>query len=114
MTSPMLMNSQAARGRGALGFARSIILSRPGLIVLVLAAIGLGLTSSWGWLSAIGAAPLILAVLPCAGMCAVGACMPMMMGGAKTKAPLVIDATVNQNNSQAAAPQLSAPPDRVL
>jgi hypothetical protein len=114
MTSPILMNSPAARGHRALGVARSIILSRPGLIVIGLAAIGLGLTSSWGWLSAIGAAPIILAVLPCAAMCAVGACMPMMMGGAKKTDPLVIDATVNQTDPQTATPQLSAPLDGVL
>ena len=33
--------------------------------------------------------------------------MPMMMAGAKTTAPLVIDATVNQNYPQTTTPQLS-------
>jgi hypothetical protein len=30
---------------------------------------------NWGWLTAVGAAPILLAVLPCAAMCALGLCM---------------------------------------
>ena len=110
MNFSMPMNSRTGRARGALGTVRSIVLSRPGLIVLGVAAIGLGLSSNWGWLSAIGAAPIILAVLPCAAMCALGLCMPMMMGGSKKKQPLVIDAIVNQSESQDTALQLTAAP----
>ena len=94
------MTSRTGRARGALGIVRSIVLSRPGLVVLGVAAIGLGLSSNWGWLSAVGAAPIILAVLPCAAMCALGVCMPMMMGSSRKKEPLVIDAIVNQSQPQ--------------
>lgn len=48
---------------------------RRGLIVVALAAIGAGLYFSWGWLAAVGIAPLLLAFAPCAAMCALGLCM---------------------------------------
>ncbi len=48
---------------------------RRGLILSAMALIGAGLALNWGWLSAIGAAPLILAVAPCAVMCGLGLCM---------------------------------------
>ena len=38
---------------------------------------------NWGWLVAIGVAPILLAVAPCAIMCALGLCM---MGMKKTSA----------------------------
>ena len=44
-------------------------------IIAGLAAIGAGLTLNWGWLTAMGAAPILLALLPCAMMCALGMCM---------------------------------------
>lgn len=54
---------------------------RRGLILTAMALIGAGLWLNWGWVAAIGAAPLILAVAPCAVMCGLGLCM---MGGSKT------------------------------
>lgn len=51
---------------------------RWGWLATGLAVIGLGLTLNWGWFVAIGLAPVILALAPCAAMCAVGACA---MGG---------------------------------
>jgi len=54
---------------------------RRGLILGAMALIGAGLWLNWGWVAAIGAAPLILAVAPCAVMCGLGLCM---MGGSKT------------------------------
>lgn len=53
---------------------------RRGLIaVAVLAAAG-GIVMNWGWLVAAGIAPLILAVLPCVAMCALGLCANKLMG----------------------------------
>ena len=57
---------------------------RFGRRTLILAAIALitaGLVLNWGWLTAIGAAPLILSLAPCAVMCGLGLCM---MGGNKS------------------------------
>lgn len=44
-------------------------------VVAGVAAVAAGLALNWGWLTAVGAAPIILAVLPCAAMCALGLCM---------------------------------------
>jgi hypothetical protein len=37
-----------------------------------------GAAFNWGWLVAIGIAPLLIAVLPCVAMCALGLCMNKM------------------------------------
>jgi hypothetical protein len=39
--------------------------------IVILAGVALG----WNWLAAIGALPVLLALLPCAAMCALGLCM---------------------------------------
>ena len=54
---------------------------RRSLLLAAFAAVSLGAVLNWGWLTAIGAAPLILAIAPCAVMCVAGLCM---MGGSKT------------------------------
>ena len=54
---------------------------RRGLILAAMAAIAAGLWLNWGWMTAIGAAPLILALAPCAVMCGLGLCMK---GGSKS------------------------------
>ena len=49
-----------------------------------------GMAFNWGWLTAIGVAPILLAVAPCGIMCALGLCM---MGMKKTPTgPSVIPA----------------------
>jgi hypothetical protein len=45
------------------------------LVLIGAAAIGAGLALNWSWLTAAGAAPILLGVLPCLGMCALGLCM---------------------------------------
>lgn len=44
------------------------------LILASMAIVGAGLYLNWGWVTAIGAAPLILALAPCAVMCGLGVC----------------------------------------
>ncbi len=46
-----------------------------GLIFLAAVAVVAGVSFSWPWLVAVGIAPILLAVLPCAVMCALGVCM---------------------------------------
>ncbi|MFW8594427.1 hypothetical protein [Cribrihabitans neustonicus] len=50
-------------------------LSRRRLVIAAIAATGAGMALNWGWLTAIGAAPLILSFAPCAVMCAAGYCV---------------------------------------
>ena len=48
---------------------------RIGLLTIAGAAIVAGLAFNWSWLVAAGVAPLIVGVLPCVAMCALGLCM---------------------------------------
>ena len=57
-TSPYTETPEARPWRPQLG--------RRSLILASMAIIGAGLYLNWGWVTAIGAAPLILAVAPCA------------------------------------------------
>ncbi len=53
---------------------------RRGLIVAAALVLVAGLALNWSWLVAAGIAPLLVAVLPCAAMCALGLCMNGMAG----------------------------------
>jgi hypothetical protein len=64
--------------RTTLALLRHYVGGRRGLIVLAVAATGIGLYLSWGWLAAAGIAPLLLALAPCAAMCALGLCASKM------------------------------------
>jgi hypothetical protein len=55
-------------------FTRYWLSGRRGLVIGGLAVVIAGLALGWNWLSAIGVAPVILSLAPCAVMCAVGAC----------------------------------------
>lgn len=68
--------------QSALALFRHYLGGRRGLIVLAVSAIAGGLYLSWGWLAAVGVAPLLLALAPCAAMCALGLCMGR--GGGKS------------------------------
>lgn len=46
-----------------------------GGLALAGAAVVLGLALNWSWLVAAGVAPVLLSLLPCAAMCALGLCM---------------------------------------
>ena len=57
------------------GLLRSWIADRRLLAVAGLAVTGVGLALGWGWLGAVGVAPLIVSAAPCLVMCALGLCM---------------------------------------
>ena len=48
---------------------------RRALAVLGLAVVAAGLAWQWTWLTAIGVAPILVSLAPCAAMCALGLCM---------------------------------------
>src|SRR6266851_1844341 len=54
---------------------RDWLMSPRGLVIVAIAIIGAGLALGWNWVVATGFAPLLLAVAPCAAMCALGVCM---------------------------------------
>lgn len=49
-------------------------------LAVSLVAVAAGLAWQWSWLVAIGAAPVLLSVGPCAAMCGLGLCMAGMGG----------------------------------
>jgi len=51
-----------------------------GLAALAAVALAAGLALNWGWLVAVGIAPLLISILPCIAMCALGFCMNRMAG----------------------------------
>lgn len=53
---------------------------RGGVVLVAAAALTVGIVSNWSWLVAAGIAPLLLSVLPCVAMCALGLCMNRMKG----------------------------------
>lgn len=55
--------------------ARYGLRSRSGKLVLGAGVVAGGLFLGWDWLVAAGFAPIVLALLPCAAMCAFGLCM---------------------------------------
>ena len=73
--------------------------------VLAVAAIGY---SNWGWLVAIGLAPIILGALPCAAMCAMGLCMMPKRNAPAPSAPANDQPAGNANNLSAAEAAPSA------
>jgi hypothetical protein len=60
----------------------ALMTTRRGLMVLAIVTIVTGLALNWSWLLAIGVAPILLSVLPCLVLCAVGACFACRKGGA--------------------------------
>lgn len=77
--------SAGSLGGDILRYIRHLLQDRRvmfGIAAIVLVA---GAVFNWGWLVAIGVAPLLLAFAPCAAMCALGLCA--MGGGKKDAAP---------------------------
>ena len=69
-------------------------------IAIILGGLGLG----WGWLTAIGLAPIILSVAPCLIMCAFGMCM---MGKAGKSMSAQNAPSNTQSSTPATPPQAS-------
>ncbi|WP_341702046.1 hypothetical protein [Ferrovibrio sp.] len=55
--------------------ARYYLRGRRGMFLIGGILLVAALVLNWGWLAAIGIAPILLSVLPCAVMCALGLCM---------------------------------------
>ncbi|MDE2166339.1 MAG: hypothetical protein KGJ66_08375 [Alphaproteobacteria bacterium] len=53
---------------------------RRALVLLGIVLAGAGIALNWSWLAAVGVAPIILSLAPCAAMCALGLCMNKMTG----------------------------------
>lgn len=96
--------------------ARSVLGNRFALLAIAAGVIGLGAYSNWGWLVAAGLAPIILAMAPCAVMCAVGMCAkggkkaaPGAIEGSDAKSPLNLVAPGAIEGTYAVSNQPNAP-----
>ena len=69
------------------------------MILLTVAALGAGAVLNWSWLVAVGIAPLLLAIAPCAAMCALGLCMNKAM----RKSCSTASGTTDQSHARAGA-----------
>lgn len=67
--------SSSAPPTGLGRYLPSWLRGRRGLILGVVAIVGGGMALQWPWLVAIGVAPVLLSLLPCAVMCGLGLCM---------------------------------------
>ncbi len=74
-TTPSLKSEQPiAKPRSFRSRLTGMLHGRKPLLVAGVAILGAGMVLNWGWLTAVGAAPIILALAPCALMCTVGIC----------------------------------------
>ena len=62
-------------------FIWPFVTGRRGFLIIAFVAIAGGLALNWGVVVAMGLAPLLLGVLPCVAMCALGMCMGKAGGG---------------------------------
>lgn len=79
-TTELTQERQAPPSRDVQSIVRSIFGGRRGPIAAGAAVAVAGLAFNWSWLVAAGIAPLLLSVLPCVAMCALGLCMNRMTG----------------------------------
>ena len=67
--------AQPSLTQDILSLLRYWLTSRLGLIIGAIALVVGGLALGWNWVVALGVAPIILSLAPCAVMCALGFCM---------------------------------------
>jgi hypothetical protein len=75
-----------------LATSRPLSIARPVRSRRAIGAVALGVIAAaavwrWSWLVAIGVAPLLLSVAPCAAMCGLGLCMQRMGGATTSQTP---------------------------
>ncbi|HWX51113.1 MAG TPA: hypothetical protein VNZ61_23955 [Roseomonas sp.] len=91
MNALTLPGATAPAGRHLAVRLPSWLRNRWAVILGIFALVGAGLALGWPWLAAVGLAPVVLSVLPCAAMCALGLCMTGGKGGkschAQTNSP---------------------------
>lgn len=81
MTSTELnQDRRASPRRDIQSFVRATLGGPRGLIAAGAAIAALGIAFNWSWLVAVGIAPVLLSVAPCAAMCALGLCVNRMTG----------------------------------
>jgi YHS domain-containing protein len=80
--APSTDTSDPSLTRDMLYAARYYLGGHRALFFLAAVLIVGGIALNWGWLVAVGLAPILLALLPCAAMCALGLCLHKTAGSA--------------------------------
>ena len=75
MNTPQANVTTVSRVQAVVNVVWPYVGGKRGLIVLAVGAVVAGAALNWSWLVAVGVAPILLAALPCAAMCALGLCM---------------------------------------
>ena len=75
MNTSQSKSTSVSLAQGMVNAAWPYIGGKRGLVVLVIGIAIAGAALNWSWLVAVGIAPILLAALPCAAMCALGLCM---------------------------------------
>lgn len=70
-----MANTPLPSASSASGAAPPLRLGKQTLLLVAGAAIVAGLALNWSWLAAVGIAPILLSLAPCALMCGLGFCM---------------------------------------
>ena len=78
--SSPVRNPETSPTRDLLNAVRDYLHGWRGIAILAGVAMIAGLAFNWSWLVAAGIAPVLLSLLPCAAMCALGLCMNRMVG----------------------------------
>jgi hypothetical protein len=108
--SRMIDRSQPSPTRSVFAALRAWSGSRLGLLSIAGVAIVAGLGFNWSWLVAIGVAPLVIGILPCAAMCALGLCM-MNMAGKQTSTGPSNEPTAGTNSAPLTRLDVSGSPE---
>jgi hypothetical protein len=81
MTDISSSNDAGAVGTESAGNRLRWLPRRRLLFVGAATVMGGGMALNWGWLTAIGLAPVLVSLAPCAAMCGLGLCMTGGSGG---------------------------------
>jgi len=82
-TANTTKTTDASLARGWLHVVRYYLSNRWVLLAIGALVLSIGASLNWGWLVAAGIAPILIALAPCAIMCALGLCAMKMMAGSK-------------------------------
>src|SRR3546814_16053864 len=102
-TSEVTKAPEAPLSHDLLYAARYYLGGRKALIALAGLIVVAGGALNWSWLVAVGVAPLLLSVLPCAAMCALGLCMNRMAGESCSTGKVAADAAAPAAHSPSQA-----------
>jgi hypothetical protein len=111
-TSDTTKTTDASLARDLLHAARYYLSGRRGLLILAVVALIGGAALNWGWLVAVGIAPVLLTVLPCLVMCGLGLCMNKLIGGSNTSQESPVSQLTDNSSASTEATTASAAPLR--